>query len=555
MRTVDWIILVASLVGIVGYGLYRARGSRTTESYLLAGKTMRWWVIGLSIMATQASAITFIGTTGQGYSDGMRFVQFYFGLPIALVIISAVAAPRFAASGVYTAYEFLEKRFDLKTRTLASLVFLVQRGLGVGLALYAPAVVLSVILGWSEGATTVVMGTIVVAYTVMGGIKAVMWTDAQQMLVMFAGLVVAFFSAVWGLPDGVGFFDALTLAGAAGKLQAVDLHFDPSSRYNLWSGLIGGTFLALAYFGTDQSQVQRYLTAKDLTHSRISLLFNAVVKVPLQFCILLTGAMVFSFFLFEAPPALFNPAAAEQARASDPERMAAIDGRYAEALAARGEAAHAMLGSESAATREGFLRSEDRVLAVRAEAVALAEETSGASYNDTNYVFLSFVIRHLPAGIVGLIIAAVFAAAMSTISAELNSLATATTVDHYKRYIRPRADDRQSTRVAQIATAFWGVYATVFASFAGQLGSLIEAVNMVGSLFYGAMLGVFALAFGSKRCTGAGAFVGVLAGLAAVAYTRMFSEITFLWFNVIGCAVTVVVGLALSGRGNEERTA
>ena len=545
MRSLDWLVLVASLVAIIGYGLYRSRGSRTTRDYLLAGKTMRWWVIGLSIMATQASAITFIGTTGQGYADGIRFVQFYFGLPIAMVLISIFAVPRFHNSGVFTAYEYLEKRYDSKTRTLASLVFLAQRGLGVGLALYAPAVVMSVILGWSESITIVVMGVLVVSYTVVGGIKAVMWTDAQQMIVMFLGIVAAFVAAVAGLPEGVSFGDALELSGMVGKLKAVETTVDWNDRYNLWSGLIGGTFLALAYFGTDQSQVQRYLTARSVAHSRISLLFNALVKVPLQFVILLTGAMVFTFFVFEEPPMLFNSAAAERVERESPAEYARIENDYRAAFAARREAARAVVAQGPDTTEETYRAADARLTHVRSLGIALADQ-EGGSYNDTNYIFLTFVINHLPVGLVGLIIAAVFAAAMSTISAELNSLATATIIDHYSRYVRPGATDSSYTGAARWATAFWGLYATVFAGYGGQLGSLIEAVNRVGSWFYGAMLGAFVLAFAPWKSNGNGVFAGILAGLAAAMATELFTDIAFLWFNVIGCVTTVLVALAMS---------
>ena len=543
MRTLDWIVLAASLVGIIGYGLYRARGSRTVESYLLAGRTMHWWVIGLSIMATQASAITFIGTTGQGYIDGLRFVQFYFGLPIAMVVIAAVAVPFFYRSGVYTAYEYLELRFDSKTRTLASLIFLIQRGLGVGIALYAPAVVLSVIMGWPEWLTILTMGALVIAYTVAGGIKAVMWTDAQQMIVMFAGIVAAFLAAVWGLPSEVSFGDAIYLAGISGKLRAVDLDFDWQNRYTLWSGLIGGTFLALSYFGCDQSQVQRYLTGRSMAHMRISLLFNAVVKVPLQFVILLTGALVFSFFVFTQPPLLFNPVERARMGQAGGTPYEDVESRYRQTFSEREQAARTLLVSRNRSAESRYLSAEARVQGVRTEAIALVEKSNdGTTYNDTNYIFLNFVTGYLPVGLVGLIIAAVFAAAMSTISAELNSLATATVIDHYRRYIRRGASDSHYTLASRFATAFWGVYATVFASFGGQLGSLIEAVNRVGSFFYGSLLGAFVLAFAPWKTTGHGAFVGMLAGLAAVAWTSTQTEISYLWYNVVGCVVAVGVG-------------
>ncbi|MDA1312141.1 MAG: sodium:solute symporter [Acidobacteria bacterium] len=543
MRPVDWIVLAVSLAGIIGYGLYRARGSTTVESYLLAGRTMRWWVIGLSIMATQASAITFIGTTGQGYIDGLRFVQFYFGLPIAMVIISAIVVPRFFRANVYTAYEYLETKFDSKTRTMASLIFLIQRGLGVGLALYAPSVVLSVIMGWPEPVTIATMGALVITYTVIGGIKAVMWTDAQQMIVMLAGIVAAFLAAVWGLPPDISFFDAIHLAGISGKMQAVDLDFDWQNRYNLWSGLIGGSFLALSYFGTDQSQVQRYLTGKSILHMRISLLFNAVVKVPLQFVILLTGALVFSFFVFVEPPLLFNPVESARMEARQDTQYAAIESRYQSVWVERSAAARRATATRSRNDDDAFVRANQELSTVRQQAITFVEnKNDGATYNDTNYIFLRFVLGYLPAGLVGLVIAAVFAAAMSTISAELNSLATVTVIDHYRRYMVTNRTDGHYTRVAKISTAFWGIYATVFASFGGQLGSLIEAVNIVGSLFYGSMLGVFVLAFAPWGVSGRGAFTGMLAGLAAVAWTASATDISFLWFNLVGCIVTVIVG-------------
>ena len=548
MSPADWAVLAVSFVVIIGYGLWRSRGRQSLESYVVAGKQMRWWVIGLSIMATQASAVTFIGTTSQGYADGLRFVQFYFGLPIAMVLIAAVAAPVFHRSGVYTAYEYLERRFDAKTRTLAGLVFLVQRGLGVGLALYAPAVVLSVILELPEWATIAATGVMVSAYTMIGGIKAVMWTDALQMTVMLAGVVAAFFAAAAGLPEDVSLGSALRLAGAAGKLNAVESSLDWNSRYTLWSGLIGGAFLALAYFGADQSQVQRYLTAKSVEHSRVSLLFNAVLKVPLQFFILLTGVVIFAFFIFERPPMLFHAGEKARVEQAGGDRLARVESRYAEAFDARRSAARRLLQVPTASARQGYLDAERRFQGVRGEAASLAEEgREPGSYNDTNYIFLTFVLQHLPAGLIGLIMAGVFAAAMSTISSELNSLATATVVDHYGRYIRPNLDDAAARRALKLATVGWGVYATVFAGYGGRLGSLIEAVNFVGSLFYGPMLGVFVLAFVFRKCTADGAFWGTALGLIAVWSAKIvFPDLAFLWLNPLGCLATVAAAMTLS---------
>ena len=552
MSALDWTVLIASLTLILIFSLSRSRGDQSVHGYVSAGKQMRWWVIGLSIMATQASAITFIGTTSQGYSDGLRFVQFYFGLPIAMVLIAAFAAPAFHRSGVRTAYEFLERRFDFKTRTLASAVFLVQRGLGVGLAVYAPAVALSVILGLPEAPMILITVVLVATYTVLGGIRAVMWADAVQMGIMFAGIAVAFCFAWYGLPAGVSIRDALALAGSAGKLEAVDTSFDWNTRYTLWSGLLGATFLSLAYFGTDQSQVQRYLTAKSLYHSRISLLFNAMLKVPLQAFILLTGVLVFVFFLFEPPPMLFHPAERARLEQTHGEELRGIDSRFEEAFQQRRSSADRFVSSgRTTADRESFARADQRLQGVRSEAIALAEQESGSgTYSDTNYVFLTFVLGYLPRGLIGLIMAGVFAAAMSTISSELNSLATSTVVDHYARYVRPRSGERETRRALRWATLGWAGYAAVFASFGGRLGSLIEAVNFVGSLFYGPMLGVFGVAFLLKRVTANGAFWGTAFGLVAVWLTKLvFPGLAFLWLNPLGCLATILAAVFVSATG------
>jgi Na+/proline symporter len=558
MRALDWVVLIVSLIVIVGYGLHKSRGRQTIRDYILAGKSMPWWAMGLSIMATQASAITFIGTTGQGYVDGMRFVQFYFGLPLAMVILSATVVPFFHRARVVTAYEFLEQRFDPKTRVAAAIVFLIQRGLGVGLALYAPAVVLSVIFGWSERITVVIMAAIVLSYAVPGGVKAVTWTDVQQMILIFFGVITAFLTALYLMPSEVSFGDALYLAGISGKLNAVDLSFDLKNRYNLWSGLIGGMFLALSYFGCDQSQVQRYLTGKSIAHSRISLLFNAIVKVPLQFFILLTGAMVFTFFIFEKPPMLFNRTEAskiEQSSSVEPqaEYRAALE-KYDEAYEARRAIAHQMVATRNnppagaVVLNPSELRAANQAVneARRDGIDALEKANPGTSYDDTNYIFLTFVTRYFPVGLVGLVIAAIFAAAMSTISAELNALASTTVMDIYRRFIHRDGEDRHYVRAAKTATVFWGIYAGVFAYFGGRLGSLIEAVNMVGSLFYGSLLGVFVLAFGFRRATGTGTFIGLICGEIAVILTSRLTDISYLWYNVVGCVVVVVIGSIVS---------
>jgi Na+/proline symporter len=557
MRLLDWVVLIVSLIVIVGYGLYKSRGRQTIRDYILAGKTMPWWAMGLSIMATQASAITFIGTTGQGYADGMRFVQFYFGLPLAMVILSATVVPFFHRARVVTAYEFLEKRFDSKTRIAAAVVFLIQRGLGVGLALYAPAVVLSVIFGWSERITVLIMAGIVLSYAVPGGVKAVTWTDVQQMMLIFFGLIVAFLTALFLMPPEVSFGDALYLAGLSGKLNAVDLSFDLQNRYNVWSGLLGGMFLALSYFGCDQSQVQRYLTGKSIAHSRISLLFNGIVKVPLQFFILLTGAMVFTFFIFERPPMLFNRTEASRIeQSSSTEARAEYDAaveKFDRAHQERRQIAHQIVAARNDPRADGesnaseLATANEAVTEARREGIAALEKASpGTAYDDTNYIFLTFVTRYFPIGLVGLVIAAIFAAAMSTISAELNALASTTVMDIYRRFFYRDGEDRHYVLAAKTATVFWGIYAGVFAFFGGRLGSLIEAVNLVGSLFYGSLLGVFVLAFGFRRATGTGTFIGLIAGEIAVILTSRLTDISYLWYNVVGCVVVVAVGSIVS---------
>ncbi len=546
MRTLDWVVLVASLVYIIAYGLYRSRNTGTVRGYLLAGKTMPWFPMALSIMATQASAITFISTTGQSYVDGMRFLQFYFGLPLAMIFISMTAAPIFHRANVYTAYEYIGQRFDGKTRALVSLIFLIQRGLAVGVALYAPAIVLTVIFGWSDTRTTLIMGSLVVFYTTIGGIQAVTWTDVQQMMVMLLGLILALITAVWLLPADVSFSGALTLAGAAGRLNAITTNLDWNDRYNLWSGLIGGMFLALAYFGCDQSQVQRYLTGKSIAQSRLGLLFNAVAKIPMQFFILLVGALVFVFFTFEKPPLLFhsNDLDRIQARAE----YAPIQEKFDAAFERRREAAREILnGSEE---HTAYRAAQQDLDAARRDAMRLVSETQGTSgASDTNYIFLSFVTRYMPPGLVGLILAAIFAAAMSTISAEINSLATVTLVDVYKPYIKKEASDRHYLLVSRLATVFWGGYAVVTAEHGKSLGALIETVNIVGSLFYGGLLGVFALAFFFPRVNGTAAFLAVLAGEAAIFGAHLFASISFLWYNVIGAVVVVATGVLLSRFG------
>ncbi len=543
MRILDWVVLFAWLAFLVSYGLWRGRGSSSVNQFLLAGKTMPWYAMGLSIMATQASAITFISTPGQAYIDGMRFVQFYFGLPIAMVILSATAVPIFHRAKVYTAYEYLEQRFDAKTRALVTGIFLILRGLSAGVALSAPAIVLSVILGWPLSVTTVVMGGLVILYTTTGGIKAVTWADVQQMGVIMAALVLSLIIAISLLPADVSFFDALRIAGAAGKLNAVDLHFDWNNRYNVWSGLIGSTFLMLAYFGTDQSQVQRYLTGRSIGQSRLGLLLNAIAKVPMQFFIVFIGAMVFVFYLFIQPPLLFHPV--EMTRIEAMPEYSALEARHKQAFDQRMTAArHIKDASDPVgriAAETEFRRAQAAMDSAHSDALKLTTE------NDTNYIFLSFVTRYFPHGVIGLVLGVIFTAAMSAISGEINSLATVTVIDIYRRHFRREATDRHYLLASRVATVFWGIYAIGFSTiFARGFGALIEAVNQVGSYFYGGMLGVFVLAFFVKRVGGTAAFWGVIAGEAAILLAARFTSVAYLWFNVVGCLVVIIVALTIS---------
>jgi Na+/proline symporter len=549
MRLLDWFTLIATLVALVSYGLYRSRGSKTVNQFLLAGKTMPWYAMGLSIMATQASAITFISTTGQGYVDGLRFVQFYFGLPIAMVLVAGIAVPIFYRANIYTAYEYLERRFDGKTRAAASVVFLIQRGLGVGVSIAAPSIVLSVIFGWDDRITTLIIGCTIILYTTLGGILAITWADVLQMSIIFCGLIMSLFMVIHLLPQQVSFFDAVRLAGVAGRLNAIDFHFDWNNRYTFWSGLIGGTFLSLSYFGCDQSQVQRYLTGKSLTQSKLGLLFNGMAKVPLQFFILFSGAMVFVFYLFEPAPLLFQKPALVKAQQTD--GFSAVQQSYTRAFEDRKQAAldiAAQPGNKEAVTR--FRTAQKDFNSARDQGTKIAEKALGTKYNDTNYIFLSFVTRYLPAGLVGLIIAVIFAAAMSSSAGEINSLATVTVMDLYRRYWKAKGADGHYLMVSRIATAFWGIYAMIFAQYGKNLGSLVEAVNLVGSLFYGSLLGVFTLAFFFKNVSGNGAFWGMVAGEVAIFSAFFFTNISFLWYNVIGAIVVILTGLLFQLAGS-----
>ncbi len=544
MRLLDWAIVVAYLVYVIWDGIRMTKHSDSKEGYFLASRSLPWWAVGLSVMATQLSAITLVGTTGQAYSDGMRFIQFYYGLPFAMIILCVTVVPFFHRAKVYTAYEYLEKRFDVKVRTLTSFFFLISRGLGVGTIISAPSIVLSIVFGWNLIATIFAIGLSTTIYTVFGGVQAVTWTDVKQMFIIFFGMGVCLIVILSSFPAGVSFSDGLHLAGTLGKLNTVDTSFNLHEKYTIWSGLIGGLFLMLGYFGCDQSQVQRFLTAKSVDEGRTSLLMSAFLKIPMQFFILLIGVLVFVFYQFNAPPIVFN--AAEVARAEKDERFQTIQRNFAQAHAERRDAAIGFSSGKVPHAREAYIAADKHFNESRNEAVAFIRETSDKSFNDVNYVFPTFVLQNMPMGVIGLLIAAIFAAAMSSIAAELNALATATTIDFYRRLFAPEATDVHYVAVGRLSTFIWGLFACVVAIFASNLGSLIEVVNKFGSFFYGSLLGVFVLAFVVKRARARGASFGLLFGIASVWIASYYTNIEFLWFNVLGCVVTVVAGYLIS---------
>lgn len=542
MSGLDWAVLLGTLLAIVVYGVRKASApQKNVASFLRGGADARWYTIGLSIMATQASAITFLSTPGQGFEDGLGFVQFYFGVPIAMVLLSATIVPIYYRTRVLTAYEYLEQRFDLKTRQLTALIFLLQRGLGAGLSIYAPAIILSTVLGWSLPLTNLVLGAVVIAYTVFGGTRAVNQTQQLQMVVMLGGMLSAFAFIFSALPPSLTASDALHLAGVFGKLQAVDVSTTMQTRYTLWSGLTGGTFVALAYFGTDQSQVQRYLSGESLTQSRLGLLFNGLLKIPMQLMILLVGVLVFVFFQFHAPPVFFNAAALERTRSSQP-ALAALEERHRALFDTRRalvdgwlEARHQGRSVETAEAQLRAVEAQDKQ--VRAEVKALVKQADArANTKDSDYVFLSFVMARFPPGLVGLLLAVILCAAMSATASALNALGTTSVVDFYRRSVEPDLSDAKGVRVARWFTVLWGALAVAFAVFASQLDNLIQAVNILGSIFYGPMLGVFLVGFFFKRARGTPVFWATLLAQALVVATFLGSDIGFLWYNVIGCA-------------------
>ncbi len=558
MNLLDWTVIAATLIGIVAYGIWKTRGVRTTTGFLKGDKDLGWPTIGLSVMATQASAITFLSTPGQAYDDGMRFVQFYFGLPVAMVLISAVAIPIYHRLQVFTAYEYLERRFDVRVRVLGALLFLIQRGLAAGITIYAPAIVLSTLLGWRLDLTNLVIGVAVIVYTVSGGTKAVSQTQKQQMVVIMTGMVVAAMVLFMRLPAQVGLGEVARIAGATGRMEVVDFSFDFQDRYNFWSGLTGGLFLALSYFGTDQSQVQRYLSGRSVTEMRLGLLFNGMAKIPMQFFILGVGILVFVLHVFEPAPAFFNQPAWELARKKGPVAVERLESDLARAQAARSRAALAFIdsGAEKGAARAEFMAADARYENLREDARDLvAASAPDAETEDGDYVFISVVVDLLPHGLIGLLIAVILSAAMSSTASELSALGSTTTIDLYRRLRNPGADDATTLLASKAFTVFWGLVALAFATFASLLDNLIEAVNILGSLFYGTVLGLFIIGFGLRRVGAGATFWAALAAESIVIAAFLFTELGFLWFNVLGCGVTVGLALLLHAGGKTFRRA
>ncbi|WP_299767997.1 sodium:solute symporter [uncultured Dokdonia sp.] len=552
MEIIDWIVLGATLVFIVLYGVYKTQGSKNVEDYIRGGNTSKWWTVGLSVMATQASAITFLSTTGQGFYSGMGFVQFYFGLPIAMVIICLVFIPLYHKLKVFTAYEYLESRFDLKTRSLAAILFLIQRSLAAGITIYAPAIILSAVLGWDLTTLNIVIGVIVIAYTVSGGTKAVSVTQKQQMAVIFIGMFIAFFLILDYLPEEVSFSDALSIAGAGDRMELLDFSFDFNNRYTVWSGLIGGTFLMLSYFGTDQSQVQRYLSGKNIREMRMGLVFNGLLKIPMQFFILLVGVMVFVFYQFNATPLNFNPTATEAVYASEyADEYKAIEKRLENNQRYQKGAAYNFakdpandVYQEHGEQLSYIAKFEGVDKKLRAEAKELIKKASSdVESNDKDYVFIHFILNNLPKGLIGLLLAVILSAAMSSTASELNALGATTSIDLYKRNVREEKDEQHYVNATKLFTLGWGILAIIVACTASLFENLIQLVNIIGSIFYGNILGIFLLAFFVKYVRSNAVFIAALITQVIVLIGYFGDWMPYLWLNLFGCIL--VMGIAI----------
>jgi len=570
MSTLDWIILIGTLCGIVSYGVWKTRGAKDLTSFLKGNNDAKWWGIGISIMATQASAITFLSTPGQAYTDGMRFLQFYLGLPIAMVILCVTFVPIFYRLKVYTAYEYLESRFDLKTRTLAALLFLVQRGLAAGITIYAPAIILSTLLHWNLTLTNIFIGVLVIIYTVSGGTKAVTQTQKQQMAVMMGGMILAGILVLNMLPEHIGFADAMTIAGTMGKMNMINFDFDLEDRYNFWTGTTAALFLFLSYFGTDQSQVQRYLTGKSLAESRLGLIMNGLLKVPMQFIILIIGVMVFVFYQFNTPPVFFNKVELEQVRQSEYNlNLTELETQYSnlhnqKKIAINNTFTKEQSNIQSKKSKAKILAYESEMNGIREEVKHLVKKNNPkAETNDKDYIFMSYVMDYLPHGVIGLLFAVMFSAAMSSTASELNALASTTTVDLYKRSVKKNETDKHYLNSSKYFTLLWGVLAIIFATTASLFENLIQAVNLLGSLFYGTILGIFIVAFYLKKIQANAVFYAAILAEVMVILIHYINTLEnppewlkmgYLWYNLVGCILVVIFGLLFQAFKSQRKT-
>lgn len=562
MSLPDWIVLALTLFGIVAYGIWKSGTNKNIDQFLMGNRSLPWYHVGFSVMATQASAITFLSAPGQAYADGMRFVQFYFGLPLAMIVLCVTFVPMFSRLKVYTAYEFLEQRFDLKTRALTSFLFLVLRSLSTGVAIYAPSIILSTILNINTVYTTLFIGGLVIFYTVYGGSKAVSYTQLLQMSIIFAGMFLAGILVVGLLPKGVGFTHALKMAGKLGRMNVIDWKFDWDNRYNVWSGLIGGFFLQLSYFGTDQSQVGRYLTGSSIGQSRLGLIMNGLIKIPMQFLILLIGVLVFAFYQFNRPPMFFNNYEVDNVRkGSYAAAYNQLDQQYTQAFEQRKAKTNDLIkafdskdASQVSQAQAALKNADKQAKGIRKQAIdVMKKSNAGADDNDTNYVFLTFVKQYLPRGLVGLLIAIIFLASMGSTASALNSLASTTVVDIYKRTINKDASDQNYLNASRLATVFWGVVCVIMALYASKLGNLLEAVNQLGSYIYGTVLGVFVVAFYMKRINGNAVFIAAIISEATIIYLGLTKTVAYLWLNPIGCFLVMILGLVLNRLVGKKR--
>lgn len=548
MQQLDWIVLICTLIFIVAYGSWKTRGSKNVQDFIRGGNQSKWWTIGLSVMATQASAITFLSTPGQAFHDGMGFVQFYFGVPIAMVVICMVFIPIYHRLKVYTAYEYLETRFDLKTRSLAAILFLIQRGLAAGITIFAPAIILSAVLGWDLIQLNIIIGVLVIIYTVSGGTRAVSVTQKQQMAVIFIGMFVTFFLILSYLPEGITFTKALDIAGASGKMDVLDFSFDLENRYTFWSGIIGGSFLALSYFGTDQSQVQRYLSGKSMKEMQLGLIFNGLLKVPMQFFILLVGVMVFVFYQFNATPLHFNPEAKEAiVKSGMTEAYRGLEIQHQKIEQKKSVLQLQLvndLANEDYKERINMLEAKDKNLRVEAKTMISQADTT-LETNDKDYVFIHFILNNLPRGLIGLLLAVILSAAMSSTASELNALGSTTALDLYKRNVKVERSDRHYVNASKWFTLAWGIMAILVASFANLFDNLIQLVNIIGSIFYGNVLGIFLLAFFIRFVKGNAVFIAALITQVIVIIGWYFDWMPYLWLNLFGCALVMIIAMLI----------